>query len=141
MNRLYRIILLFCSQLRRKGFLCDCSSSRRNESAVIMAACKCIQASRRQIDFSISDWPFVIAQPCERLAEGGTLSLIDAVMVGNRLSFFTQNIISPSSRYCYIALLSCNKKYRHNIHYSVWRHSWWLFFYKISHILLRRRVA
>lgn len=46
----------------QKRLQCDFTSSRRNESAVITAACKCIQASRRQIDFSISDWPSIIAQ-------------------------------------------------------------------------------
>lgn len=41
---------------KMKMLLCDCSRGWRNESAVIKSACKCIQASRRHIDFSISDW-------------------------------------------------------------------------------------
>lgn len=52
----------------QKRLLCDCTSSWRNESAVITAACKCIRASRRQIDFSISDWSRVIAQKVLRTA-------------------------------------------------------------------------
>lgn len=40
-----------------------------------------------------------------------------------------------------VAILLCSRikpKYRRNIRGSVWRHSWWLFFHKIPHILLRR---
>lgn len=78
--------LLLTAPHKYKRLQCDCTSSWRNESAVITAACKCIQAGRRHIDFSISDWPSVIAQRALREAGGGeTLSLIDAVMERNRL--------------------------------------------------------
>lgn len=46
---------------RARRLLCDGTGSWRSRSAVIKAACKRSQASRRQIDFSISDWPSAAA--------------------------------------------------------------------------------
>lgn len=66
-----------CEQKKMKMLLCDCSRGWRNGSAVIKSACKCIQASRRHIDFSISDWlspsilppsPLFFWEQCEMLA-------------------------------------------------------------------------
>lgn len=90
LRRLHRITLLFwlgaAHKKKMKMLLCDCSSGWRNESAVIKSACKCIQASRRHIDFSISDWlcvslhppplPLFFREPCEMLAlEDGGVAL------------------------------------------------------------------
>lgn len=52
--------LSLIARQKKVGRAIAAAAARRNESAVITAACKCIRASRRQIDFAISDWPSVI---------------------------------------------------------------------------------